>query len=107
MSEICVIGEKDYILCWQGLGIKTFMVRNIAETEEKLNQAVNEKYQFIFITETYADKLLPRIKQLTLETLSCITIIPGSKEKKDLGTQRLREISEKAVGVDLISKDSS
>lgn len=104
MSDICVIGEKDYTLCFQGLGITTFIVKDIDEAEDKLNEAIREKYKFIYITETYAEELMPWIKELSLEPDISITIIPGFKEKKNLGIEKLRKISEKAVGVDLTSK---
>jgi len=104
MSDICLIGEKDYILCFQGLGITTFTVKNIEEAEDRLNEAIQEKYKFIYLTETYAEGLMPWIKELSLEPNIAITIVPALKEKKNLGIGNLRKISEKAVGVDLINK---
>lgn len=100
---ICVIGEVDCVLGLKGLGIKVSLVRDIEEAQDSLDEAIREKYQFIYITETYAQELLPWIRELTTGTTICVTIIPGIKEKKNLGFERLRKLSEKGVGVDLIS----
>lgn len=100
---ICAIGETDCVLGLKGLGIKVYVVQSIEEAEDSLDEAIREKYQFIYVTETYAQELLPWIVDLTTGTSTCVTIIPGAKKKKNLGFERLGKLSEKGVGVNLVS----
>lgn len=104
MSEkVCVIGRKEEIWIFQGLGMKVSFIRETKEAREKLDEAIRENYRFIFITETYAEDLLPWINDLTADSEISVTIIPGIGKKKNLGFLRLRKFSERGIGVDLIS----
>lgn len=103
-KQISIIGEREVVWVFQGLGIRVSLVRSIKEAKDSLEEAVREKYQFIYITETYAEELILRINELTSGTDICVTIIPGIKEKKNLGFERLRKFSERGVGVDLVTQ---
>jgi len=100
---VYVIGKKEEIWIFQGLGVRTSFVRNVQEARESLEEAVWQKYRFVFITETYAEELFARISELTSSSNICVTVIPGMGEKKNLGFLRLRKFSERGVGVDLVS----
>lgn len=100
---VWIIGEREAVWIFQGLGMKVSLVQNIKEAKDSLEEAVGEKYKFVFITETYAEELIPWIDELTSGTDICIAIIPGIKEKKNLSFERLRKFCERGVGADLVS----
>lgn len=113
-GSVYIIGEKEAVWIFQGLGIKVSLVQSLKEAKDSLEEAVRKRYKFIFITETYAEGLIPQISaigesELTSGTDICITIIPGisaisEKEKKNLAFERLRRFSERGVGVDLVTQ---
>ncbi len=108
-ERIIIIGEKGAVWIFQGLGIEVIFVQSVDEAKGSLEKAVAEKYQFICLTETYAEELIPLINELTADTDICVTVIPGIsvpqtvKGKKDSGFERLRKFSERGIGVDLVS----
>jgi vacuolar-type H+-ATPase subunit F/Vma7 len=105
-KRMIIIGEREAVWIFQGLGIRVSFVQSVNEAKSNLEEAIGEKYQFICLTETYAEELIPRVNELASDTGICVTIIPGIKEKKNLGFARLRKFSERGIGVDLVSAKS-
>ncbi|MBU4128810.1 V-type ATP synthase subunit F [bacterium] len=102
--KIAIIGEKDAILGFKPLGIETHPVIDAKEAEERLRSLVQDRdYGTIYITES----LSSQIKGLIIELgkLSNIVIIPARGEALGLARERLKKISEKALGTNILSSE--
>ncbi|MBU4309978.1 V-type ATP synthase subunit F [bacterium] len=102
--RIAIIGEKDAILGFKPLGIETHPVIDAKEAEERLRSLVQDRdYGTIYITES----LSSQIKGLIIELgkLSNIVIIPARGEALGLARERLKKISEKALGTNILSSE--
>lgn len=102
--RIAIIGEKDAILGFKPLGIETHPVIDAKEAEERLRSLVQDRdYGTIYITES----LSSQIKGLIIELgkLSNIVIIPARGKALGLARERLKKISEKALGTNILSSE--
>lgn len=102
--KIAIIGEKDAILGFKPSGIETHPVTDAKEAEERLRSLAQDRdYATIYITES----LSPQIKGLITELskFSNIVVIPGRREVLNLARERLRKISEKALGTDILKEE--
>jgi len=124
--KIAIIGEKDTILGFKPLGFETYPVIDAKEAEERLKTLAQDRdYATIYITES----LSSQIKELIagLSKFSNIVVVPGKGETLGLASpvrnktpgasasakarisngarERLKKISEKALGTDIISSE--
>lgn len=102
--KIAIIGGKDAILGFSASGIETHPVTDAKEAEERLRSLAQDRdYATIYITES----LSPQIKGLITELskFSNIVVIPGRGEVLGLARERLRKISEKALGTDILKEE--
>lgn len=102
--KIAIIGEKDAILGFKPSGIETHPVIDTKEAEERLRSLAQDRdYGTIYITES----LSSQIKELILELSksSNIVIIPARGEALGLAKERLKKISEKALGTDILKEE--
>lgn len=102
--ELAVIAEKDVVLAFRAVGVRTFGVSTAMEAAETLRRLAAEgKYAVIFITETVAEEILPVIQEYGNQALPSIVLVPGIKGSEGFALERIRRIVEKAVGADILS----
>jgi len=102
--KIAIIGEKDTILGFKPLGIEIYPVTDSKEAEERLKSlAQNRDYATIYITERLSSQIKKSITELSES--SNIVVIPGRGESLGLARERLKKISEKALGTDILSSE--
>jgi len=124
--KIAIIGEKDTILGFKPLGIEIHPVIDAKEAEERLKTLAQDRdYATIYITES----LSFQIKELIagLSKFSNIVVVPGKGETLGLASpvrnktpgastsakarisngarERLKKISEKALGTDIFKEE--
>lgn len=105
MSKVASIGEKDVLLCFQGMGVEVFPVTKPEEGLMKLKElAFDPSYGIILITESIALNMGDEISQLRQRAENIIVIIPGHKGSQNTSLIEMKKIIERAVGIDLISK---
>lgn len=108
MSKVAIVGEKDVILCFKGVGVEVFPVHKPEETLSRLRElSLDSNYSIILITESMAKPLLLEINQLINKNSSIIIIIPTHKGSQQTSLLEIKKIIERAVGIDLISKGES
>ncbi|HEA47162.1 MAG TPA: V-type ATP synthase subunit F [bacterium] len=102
--KIAIIGEKDAILGFSALGIETYPVTDAKEAGERLkNLTQNRDYATIYLTESLSSQIKELITELS--DFSNIVVIPGRGESLGLARERLKKISEKALGTDVLSNE--
>lgn len=102
MSKIAVVGDKDSILGFKALGISICPVQNRDEASKRLRRMAEEEYSIIFITEPLFADLHSLIYDLNREVFPAIIPIPNNRGSTGFAMERLRQLVEKAVGVDIL-----
>ncbi len=103
--KIAVIGEQDAILGFRPLGVEIYPVIDTKEAEERLRSLTQDRgYATIYITESLSSQ---RLKELIIELskFSNIVVIPGRGEILGVARERLKKISEKALGTDILKEE--
>ena len=98
--KIAIIGERDFIWGFKGMGFSTFPVSDTSQAARALDEIGKGGYSLVYITETFARPLLERIDEVSRMAKVDITIMPGVQEKQ-LGLEKLRRIAIRAVGADI------
>ncbi len=102
MCKIAVVGDRDSILGFKALGISIFPVQERDEAARKLRQMAQQEYAIIFITEPMLTELATLIQDLNREVFPAIIPIPNNRGSTGAAMERLRQLVEKAVGVDIL-----
>lgn len=106
MNKIAIIGDSESVLAFQAVGMDSFFVTK-SEVEIVLKkQFHSKKYAIIFLSETLVEGLSDFLNEVSRIPLPAITVIPISREKKNLGLERMKKICIHATGTDIISKEA-
>ncbi len=105
--SIGVIGKKEEILAFKGIGIDTFFVNTAEETEElllKLRKDSSSHYAILFLSEELFQNLSKDVlDRVTKEALPAIVPLPGVSGSTGFGDTRMREFVKQAVGSDIFA----
>lgn len=101
MYKIGIIGDRDDILCFKGLGIVTYGAKDVEEASIMLGKAFDEDFGIIFISERFAKDLNEQISGVEMPI---IIEIPDKMGSTGFGIEKLSRTIEKAVGTDILSK---
>jgi V/A-type H+-transporting ATPase subunit F len=104
-SNIAVIGDRDSILCFQAVGLKTFPVLGPEEARGEMAQALKGDYAVIFITEGFASPLEDMIEEASNRPLPSIVLIPNNRGSLGIALGRMRDMIRKAVGADIFREE--
>jgi V/A-type H+-transporting ATPase subunit F len=121
--SIAIVGNKDTILGFKALGLKTFDANSAEEATKvlyklKAEQVQVEKegvktaqvemrpaYSIIFITEDLAMGISgDDYKKLNKDALPAIIPVPGSQGSTGAGLRRIGKMVEQAVGSDIFKE---
>jgi vacuolar-type H+-ATPase subunit F/Vma7 len=98
-SKICFIGVKDTVDMWRAFGIDVFYSDSTAITRDKILQAVEKKYELIYVAGKIDDNVFNEIERLNNSKLAVITILPAIQpSEKNWADETLKHLSIKAVG---------
>lgn len=100
-KKIGMMGGKNSILPFKGLGIDIFPVTDLKEAKEQLEKIAPE-YGVIFLTERLTEQLEDVIAQYDDQQTPAIIPIPSSSGNLGIGMNRIRENVEKAVGMNIL-----
>lgn len=102
MYKLAVIGDKQSILAFQGLGIDVFAPTDVFDTRKTVDRLAKDGYGIIFITEKLASLIPETIRRYDQMFLPAIIPIPNSQGTLHFGMERISEYAEKAVGSKLL-----
>ncbi|MDN6492029.1 MAG: V-type ATP synthase subunit F [Leuconostoc sp.] len=97
-KKIGMMGGKDSILPFKGLGIDIFPVTDLTEARQQI-EAMAEDYGVIFVTERVAEQLEDTIAQYDSQPTPAIIPIPSSTGSLGIGMDRIHKNVEKAIGM--------
>lgn len=102
--KIAIIGKKECIAGFRGLGVKTYPVKNPEEARAALLKISEEDFAIIFITESFAQDIYDLIDQINEKTLPAVTIIPEPSGAAGFASKVIREAMLRAVGIDITAR---
>jgi V/A-type H+/Na+-transporting ATPase subunit F len=105
MYKIGVVGERDAVIAFLALGITVKAVETPQEAMNAVDSMAREGYGLIFVTETTAKDIEETIERYKNQMLPSVILIPGSKGSLGIGLAKIKDNVEKAVGVDILSKN--
>ena len=107
MHKIGIIGDRDSVLGFMALGFAVHEVNDETEAAQKITELVKGgEYAVIFITEDLAIKTAEERAKYKDMPLPAITVIPSSRGTTGYGMANIKSAVERAVGADILFKDS-
>ncbi|HIV85622.1 MAG TPA: V-type ATP synthase subunit F [Candidatus Monoglobus merdigallinarum] len=106
MYNIAVVGDRDSVMGFGALGLKTFFVEDRAQCRrvfKHLTEAGN--YAVIYITEAAAEFVPDEIESCEDRMIPAVILIPGVSGNTGSGIKGVKNAVEKAVGSDIIFND--
>ncbi|WP_131732131.1 V-type ATP synthase subunit F [Enterococcus saccharolyticus] len=100
-KKIAMMGGKNSILPFKGLGIDIYPVDDLEEAAQQL-QEMAEDYGVIFLTERLIEQLESIIRQYEELPTPAIIPIPSSTGSLEIGMARIQQNVEKAVGMNIL-----
>lgn len=102
MYKIGVVGDKDSILSFKAIGIDVYPVIEIEEARKAIDRMARDEYAVIFVTEQLAQHLHETIDRYDRQMLPAIILIPSNQGTLGLGLMKIRQNTEKAVGMNIL-----
>ena len=107
MSKAIAIGEKHLILGFKGVG---FEVVPVEESSKLMSELIalsrDPEIGIVLITESMAEKNPQAILEFRHRSSAILTIIPTHEGSRHTSFQEIRKSVEKAIGVDILGKDT-
>ena len=101
MYKIGVIGDKDSVCGYVGVGMDVFPVENAPEAAKRL-RAMAEDYAVVFITEALASELPAELQRYAALPSPAVIPIPGASGNTGIGMAGVSRSVEQAVGSDIL-----
>lgn len=101
-KKIGVVGDKDSVLAFKALGVDVFPVVEADEARRIVDNCAKNDYAVIFVTEQIAQKIEETITRYNEELLPAIILIPSNQGTLNIGTKRISDSVEKAIGVNIL-----
>ena len=105
MYKVAVVGDYDSIYGFAALGLETFPVSDVNETEKVFLELASGSYAVIYITEALAAELSEEIEKCRGRRFPAVIPIPGISGNTGAGMLAVKKSVEQAVGSDIIFGD--
>lgn len=96
------IGEKDAVLAFKAIGVRTLPAQTAQETAAAVHKLIAEGVRVLFMTEAAARTVPELIDRYESDPDITIIPVPGTTGTDGYGSQRLRDNVIKAIGSDLL-----
>lgn len=100
--KVAVVGNRDAIAAFQMIGFHTYPVTSADQTKSTLRQLAKEDYGIIYLTEDFAQEIPEIIQFYDTVVTPAVILIPTHKGNLGIGSQRIQENVEKAVGMNIL-----
>jgi V/A-type H+-transporting ATPase subunit F len=103
-KDMAIIADKETGLAFGSMGLKALHAETVEETRNVLKDA-SKKYKIIFVTENLAQGVTDIITEYATQTLPIIIEVPSFEGTVGLGKKKMKRITERAVGADILFKE--
>ena len=97
MYKVAVVGDYDSIYGFAALGLETFPVSDVKETEKVFLELASGSYAVIYITEAAAAGIETAIDRYREQPLPSVILIPGISGNTGKGVESVKHSVEQAV----------
>ncbi len=107
MYKIAVVGDKESILGFSAIGIDMYPAYEEDDIKQIIPMLIEQNYAIIYITENVsikAEKYLTKLKQ---NKIPAIVTIPSNTGSLRYGENRIKEMVQKAVGIEINFKEEN
>ncbi|MGN1096213.1 MAG: V-type ATP synthase subunit F [Eubacteriales bacterium] len=106
MYKIGVIGDRDSVMGFMAVGFSVFTAENGNDAARIFKKIAREDFAVIYITEELAAKIPAEIDKYKDKTLPAVILIPSKNGTTGLGMGNIKKSVERAVGADILFKNS-
>uniref|UniRef100_A0A7C3RM14 V-type ATP synthase subunit F n=1 Tax=Dictyoglomus thermophilum TaxID=14 RepID=A0A7C3RM14_DICTH len=97
-GKIAIIGLESLVEIFKIYGVDVFPVKNEKEAFDVFNRLSDKEYSLIIVLESVSGKILENVKD------KIPLILPDTFSQRKLGEEILRDMAEKALGIDILSE---
>ena len=101
-KKIGVVGDKDSVLAFKALGVDVAPVVGAHEARRAVDKMAMNDYAVIFVTEQVAVTIEETIERYNNQLLPAVILIPSNQGTLNIGSKRISESVEKAVGMNIL-----
>lgn len=107
MYKIAVIGDKESIFGFSAIGMDIYPAYEEDEIKSLIPKLIEENYAIIYITENVSIKAEKYLEKLQKNKIPAIITIPSNTGSLNYGENRIKEMVQKAVGIEINFKESN
>jgi len=97
-GKIAIIGLESLVEIFKIYGVEVFPVKDEKEAFEVFNGLSDKEYSLVIVLESVSGKIVENVKDKIL------LILPDTFSQRKLGEEILRDMAEKALGIDILSE---
>ena len=105
MYKIAVVGDKESILGFSAIGMDMYPAYVEEDIKKIIPKLIEENYAIIYITENVSIKAEKYLEKLKVNKIPAIVTIPNNSGSLGYGGKRIKEMVQKAVGIEINFKD--
>lgn len=107
MYKIAVVGDKESIFGFSAIGMDVYPAYEEEDVKEIIPKLKKENYAIIYITENVSIKAQKYLTKLQTSKIPAIVTIPSNTGNMNYGETRIKEMVQKAVGIEINFKESN
>lgn len=107
MYKIAVVGDKESIFGFSAIGMDIYPAYEEDEIKSLIPRLIEENYAIIYITENVSIKAKKYLEKLQKNKIPAIITIPSNTGSLNYGENRIKEMVQKAVGIEINFKESN
>ncbi|HOW54744.1 MAG TPA: V-type ATP synthase subunit F [Syntrophorhabdaceae bacterium] len=106
MAKAYIVGEKNLILGFKGIGFEIVPVSDPEDLAEELFMlSRNSNVGLILVTESMASQSPEAIREFRSRSNVILTVIPMQEGGERTGYNEMRRAVERSMGIDLFKKE--
>lgn len=107
MYKIAVVGDKESIFGFSAIGMDIYPAYEEDEIKNLIPKLIEENYAIIYITENVSIKAKKYLEKLQKNKVPAIVTIPSNTGNLQYGENRIKDMVQKAVGIEINFKDTN
>ncbi len=101
MYKIAVVGDKESILGFSAIGMDMYPAYEESDLKAIIPKLIEENYAIIYITENVSIKAEKYLEKIRKQKIPAIVTIPNNTENLKYSETRIKDIVQKAVGIEI------
>lgn len=107
MYKIAVVGDKESILGFSAIGMDMYPAYNEGDIKKIIPKLIEENYAIIYITENVSIKAEKYLNKLSKDKIPAIVTIPSNTGSLNYGEKRIKDMVQRAVGIEIHFKEDN